>query len=211
MEAIWGKKTFDTIVTSFFPRYKIIYEDTVNNLMNISARKISLVSLFIAMSIVLTRLASIRIAIGAVEGIRIGFGKLPILLAGLILGPLYGAIVGGISDILGYVIQPIGPYMPHFTIISALSGIIPSLIMQTIGKKNYFFIKIALVVGITLFITDLTLTPYTLHLIFDIPWKILMIPRLISVPITIFVYTYIIHIFVHRKVIQFCQNYYHYL
>jgi riboflavin transporter len=179
--------------------------------MNISARKISLISLFIAMSIVLTRLASIRIAIGGVEGIRVGFGRLPILLAGFILGPLCGAMVGGISDILGYVIQPIGPYMPHFTIISGLSGILPSLIIQITGKNNYCFLKISIVVGITLLITDLFLTPYALHLIFDISWKILMIPRLISVPITILVYTYIIHIFIHRKVIQFCHSYYQHL
>nr|HPK87724.1 ECF transporter S component [Atribacterota bacterium] len=57
--------------------------------MNNSTRNITIVGLLVAMSIVLSRVASVRIAIGGVEGIRIGFGKLPIFLGSFMLGPLY--------------------------------------------------------------------------------------------------------------------------
>lgn len=167
-----------------------------------SASKISYISLLIAMSIVLTRLASIRIAIGGVEGIRIGFGKFPIILGGLMLGPLYGGIIGAISDMVGYIIQPIGPYMPHFTVISALSGILPSLLIHFLGRDDLNIFKFAVAIGFTLVITDLTLIPYALHVIFEIPWQVLMIPRLFSVPITIILYTYVIQLFVQRNIIQ---------
>ncbi len=169
---------------------------------HISARKISFISLLIAMSIVLTRLASVRIAIGGVEGIRIGFGKLPIILGGLMLGPFYGGIVGALSDMVGFIIQPIGPYMPHFTVVSALTGILPPYLFRIFGENNDHIIKIAVAIGATMGITELFLIPYTLHVIFDIPWQILMIPRLISVPITILFYTYITHLFIRRNVIN---------
>lgn len=174
--------------------------------MNISARKISFISLLIAMSIVLTRLASIRIAIGGVEGIRIGFGKLPIILGGIMLGPLYGGMVGAIADMVGYIIQPIGPYMPHFTVISALSGILPMFLFRILGENNYHITKILFAIGVTMVVTDLVLIPYTLHLIFGIPWKILIIPRLISVPVTIFLYSYVIHLFIRRDMIHIAHS-----
>ncbi|NLY05810.1 folate family ECF transporter S component, partial [Candidatus Sordicultor fermentans] len=67
------------------------------------------------LSIVLTRLASIRIPLGGVEVIRIGFGQLPVIMAGIYFGPGSGALVGGLSDFLGFFLNPMGPYLPHFT------------------------------------------------------------------------------------------------
>ncbi|MDD4363518.1 MAG: folate family ECF transporter S component [Atribacterota bacterium] len=173
----------------------------------ISTKNIAIVGLLIAMSIVLTRLASIRIAIGGVEGIRIGFGKLPIVLGGFILGPVYGAFIGAIADIVGYIIQPIGPYMPHFSVISALNGFLPITILHLIGgEEDYQLFKMAVAIGISIFVNDLLFLPYSLHLLFGIPWNILIIPRLFSVPVTIVLYTYIAHVFKNRNVIQFKQN-----
>ena len=174
--------------------------------MQISARKISFISLFIAMSIVLTRIASIRIAIGGVEGIRVGFGKLPIILGSLMFGPFYGGIIGALSDMVGYIIQPMGPYMPHFTIISGLAGILPTYLFRFLGENEYHITKMAISIGITIVLTDLILVPYSLHYIFEIPWQVLIIPRLISVPVTIFLYTYITHLFVRRDVIHIAQR-----
>ncbi|MFH0926580.1 MAG: folate family ECF transporter S component, partial [bacterium] len=84
--------------------------------MRISSHKITTMGLLIAMSIILTRIASLRIAIGGVEGIRIGFGGLPIILGGVLFGPLSGGLIGAISDVVGYFINPMGAYMPHFTL-----------------------------------------------------------------------------------------------
>ncbi|MDD3656493.1 MAG: folate family ECF transporter S component [Atribacterota bacterium] len=174
--------------------------------MNISTRNISLVSILVAMSIILSRIASIRIAVGGVEGIRIGFGKLPIILGSFIMGPFYGGLIGAISDFLGYLIQPIGPYIPHFTVISALCGILPVVLFRMLRGNEEHIINILIPVGITVSITELFLISYSLHIIFAIPWQILMIPRLISVPITIIIYSYLIHAFIRRKVVQVAHH-----
>jgi ECF transporter S component (folate family) len=175
--------------------------------MKISSHKITTMGLLIALSIILTRITSLRIAIGGVEGIRIGFGKLPIILGGIIFGPLAGGIIGAFSDLLGYFINPIGVYMPHFTLTSALTGIISVAVLHLIRRKdesNIWELGIAITVGQV--ITSIILIPYFLHSLFGLPWKILMPPRIIGVPIHIFIYTYTINLFLKRKCLIYSNN-----
>ncbi len=63
--------------------------------------------MLISLNIDLRRIASIRIAIGGIEGIRIGFGALPVILAGIMFGPTAGGIVGAAGDMVGYYINPL--------------------------------------------------------------------------------------------------------
>ena len=155
----------------------------------------------IALSIILTRIASLRIAIGGVEGIRIGLGKLPIILGGIIFGPLAGGLIGAFSDLLGYFINPIGVYMPHFTLTSALTGIIPATILILMRKEepNVFDLGLAITAGQV--ITSIILIPYFLNILFGIPWKVLMPPRIVAEPIQIFIYTYTINIILKRNIL----------
>ena len=169
--------------------------------MKISSHKITTMGFLIALSIILTRIASLRIAIGGVEGIRIGLGKLPIILGGIIFGPLAGGLIGAFSDLLGYFINPIGVYMPHFTLTSALTGIIPVTILILMRKEepNVFDLGIAIIAGQV--ITSIILIPYFLNILFGIPWKVLMLPRIVAEPIQIFIYTYIINIILKRNIL----------
>jgi ECF transporter S component (folate family) len=166
--------------------------------MKISSHKITTMGLLIALSIILTRVASLRIAIGGVEGIRIGLGKLPIILGGIIFGPLAGGMIGAFSDLLGYFINPMGAYMPHFTLTSALTGIIPAtiLILMKKNEPNIFDLGIAITAGQV--ITSIILIPYFLNILFGLPWTILIAPRLIAEPIHIFVYTLTISLILKR-------------
>ena len=169
--------------------------------MKISSHKITTMGFLIALSIILTRIASLRLAIGGVEGIRIGLGRLPIILGGIIFGPLAGGLIGAFSDLLGYFINPIGAYMPHFTLTSALTGIIPAaiLILMRKDEPNIFDLGIAITTGQV--ITSIILIPYFLNILFGLPWKVLMLPRIISEPIQVFIYTYIINIILKRNVL----------
>ncbi len=171
--------------------------------MKISSHKITSMGFLIALSIILTRVASLRVAIGGVEGIRIGLGGLPIILGGIIFGPLAGGIIGAFSDLLGYFINPMGAYMPHFTLTSALTGIIPALVLKLSQKNepNVLELGIAIAAGQT--ITSLILVPYFLHILFGLPWVILMPPRIIGVPVNIFLYTVAINLLLKRNILIF--------
>lgn len=150
-------------------------------------RDIAFVGVLIAMGVVLTRFASIRIAIGGIEGIRIGFGTFPTILGGLLLGPFPGALIGALADIVGFMLSPMGPYFPHFTLTAALYGLLPGLLVRLPlrSKTARLFLAVALPqVGV-----GCILTPYFLHTLFAMPWKVLLLPRLVSTPVNVLVYT----------------------
>lgn len=147
------------------------------------------VGLLTTLSIVLTRLASIRIPLGGVEAIRIGFGQLPVIMAGIYFGPGAGALVGGLADLLGFFLNPMGPYMPHFTLTAILHGLLPGLIFHHTSQS--LTLRIFWSIAIPQIAVGIFLTSYFLHSIFGIPWNILILPRLVSASLQIFIYFYL--------------------
>jgi ECF transporter S component (folate family) len=63
--------------------------------------KISLSALFCAFTIILTKLLSIQ-NIASLPFIRISLGPTMVTFSGILLGPIYGGIIGFLSDLLGY-------------------------------------------------------------------------------------------------------------
>jgi len=172
--------------------------------MKISSRKITTMGLLMALSIILTRIASLRIAIGGVEGIRIGLGKLPIILGGILFGPLSGGVIGAFSDIIGYIINPLGVYMPHFTLTSALVGIIPALVLKLFNKKDDLkILELGIAITAGQVIVSLMMIPYFLNSIFGLPWAILMPARMIATPINILIYVYVIKTMLKRNIFSY--------
>lgn len=143
-------------------------------------KELVFLALLVSLNIVLTRIASIRIPIGGIEGIRIGFGGFPIILAGILYGPIAGGLVGAVGDILGYFINPIGPYMPHFTLTAALTGIIPAIILIPNKKPIPSFVELLIAIGIGQIITSIILVPYFIQLLFKVSLTITLPPRIIS-------------------------------
>lgn len=61
--------------------------------------------------------------------IELRFQFLPVAMAGLLMGPAVGGMVGALTDILSYLVRPTGPYFPGFTLSSMLTGVIFGLIL----------------------------------------------------------------------------------
>ncbi len=166
--------------------------------MRFPTKQLVFMALLTSVSIILSRVASLRIAFAGVEGIRIGLGTLPIILSGLLFGPAAGGIVGAVSDLIGYFINPMGAYMPHFTVIKALTGIIPGIMIRINpeGYKNPLYI--AWIVFITHLVTSVVLTPYFLQLLFGIPVMVTLPPRIIALGIYTAGFPFIIHTLINR-------------
>jgi ECF transporter S component (folate family) len=145
-------------------------------------------ALLVSLNIVLTRVASIRLSIGGVEGIRIGFGGFPVILAGIMFGPAAGGIVGAVGDAVGYYINPMGPYMPHFTLTAALTGIIPALMLTPIKKTVPSFWQLLLAIGTGQLVTSIILVPYFLQMLFKIPMAATLPARIIGQALHVPVY-----------------------
>lgn len=121
-------------------------------------RTISLAGLFLALGIIFSRFLAGDLVIGGLSVLRISFGPVPIYLSGMLLGPVYGTITGVLADSLGYLVKPLGPYFPGFTLNSALSGLIPALFIRFYREKESW-LRLFLIVAITEIITALVLTP----------------------------------------------------
>jgi ECF transporter S component (folate family) len=155
-------------------------------------RDMVVLSLLICMNVVLTRIASIRIPIGGTEALRIGFGALPVIFAGLFFGPRAGAVVGALGDIAGFIMSPLGgAFMPHFTLTAALTGAIPPLMLKLFPHREHVadhsFLEILLAIAAGQIITSVLMVPWFLNMLFGVPFMATVFVRfqtqLIQIPL----------------------------
>ncbi len=137
-----------------------------------NVKKLVLASIFIALAIIFTRFTSFQLG----NYLRIGLGDLPILLAGIILGPLWGAAVGALSDVLGFFIMPLGDFfIPGITLSAAMWGFIPGIIVRKIfkNKTTWSILTACVTCGI---IIDIGMTPFWLSLAYGSLTYTVMLP-----------------------------------
>ena len=104
-------------------------------------QKITMAAVMIVLTIIFTRLLSIQ-NIPVIPFVRISLGPAVVILASLILGPIYGGIVGGAADILGIVLFPNGfDINPILTIVYAASGVLPIAVGRATKFFDYFLSK----------------------------------------------------------------------
>lgn len=91
----------------------------------ISVEMITVTAMLIAAEVVLSRFCSINS-----NALKIGFGFVPIVIAAVIYGPVTAGIAYGLSDLIGALLFPIGPYFPGFTACAALMGVVYGLFLH---------------------------------------------------------------------------------
>ncbi|MBQ7646327.1 MAG: folate family ECF transporter S component [Clostridia bacterium] len=134
----------------------------------IDLRKLVLCGIFAALGIVLGRsFCTVYIT----ESLKITLDKVPVLLAGIWLGPLYGAAVAAVSDIIGAAVLSSYGWTPLLTVSPVLMGLISGIthiyIRKIIEKHNIRYSKpvIILCTAITVVLTE-TLTSFLLQTLF---------------------------------------------
>jgi len=95
-----------------------------------ATRNLAMMAALTAMQIILARFLSIQ----ATDMLRISFESIPIILAGLWLGPVSGALVALISDFLGMMLFGNGAYFPPIVL-----G--PLMVAVLCGLSSRYFIK----------------------------------------------------------------------
>jgi len=87
--------------------------------------------LLTALSIILERFLGIM----PTPNIRIAFGNLPIILAGLLYGPVAGGIVGLLADFLGTTLFSSFAWFPPMALTPVIMGVVPPLIGRFMKKR----------------------------------------------------------------------------
>lgn len=96
-----------------------------------TTRTLVSLALLCAMEIILARFCVIWIT----HSIKITFEAIPILLAGILFGPVAGALVGAASDTLGAAFLSGLGWMPTLTVTPILLGALPGLLRPFLQKK----------------------------------------------------------------------------
>ena len=94
-------------------------------------RVICICSIMVAMYVALD-LFQIQLA----PQIVISFSFIPIAITGWLLGIVPAAVVGGISDILSFIIKPTGSFFPGFTLTAILTGVVFGLVLYGAEGKS---------------------------------------------------------------------------
>lgn len=95
---------------------------------------LTLMAILIALQVV-TRFLTINVF----PWLRISFTFLPIAAASMLLGPVPGALVGGLGDVVGFFAFPTGgSYFPGFTVTNVVMGLIYGLFLHGAYKEFSF-------------------------------------------------------------------------
>ena len=98
-----------------------------------SLRRLCFAAILAAMSLVLGKF--LQIPHPFQEFIRISFENLPVLLAGISMGPIVGALVGAVADLLGCVLYGYS-INPIVTLGAASVGLISGFLARYVVKKS---------------------------------------------------------------------------
>lgn len=157
-----------------------------------SPYKLIVSGLLVAISIILTRIFSANLVIVGVSAARISIGFVPIILAGILLGPWFGLAAGALADVLGFFIFPSGTYFPPITLTSALVGLLPWLLFKIFYRRP-LWLKTLLAVGVTQIACSMFMQTFWLSILLGSPYIGLFIPRALITLITIPVYSVLLY------------------
>ena len=119
-------------------------------------QKICLAGLFIALIVILQKVVAINYLAFA-PFVRISFGgPALIIFASVLLGPIYGGLIGAASDLLGYLIFDPRMYPPYlqitaiYTLLGVASYYVFSFVYSIKNRKALSIIEIAVLTAIWL-------------------------------------------------------------
>ena len=142
-----------------------------------SAQTLAIAGVLVAMNIVLSRFVSIPIG----TSLRISVSSVPIILAGIWLGPLAGGCCGFLGDLLGCLISGYAPN-PLLSVSAILMGVLPALLLKLFrvnsakSTENKFvsfvllYLRFLAAIGLTMLVTSQGISTYGLALMYGQPF-----------------------------------------
>lgn len=128
--------------------------------------------LLIAIEIVLNRFASFN-----VWNLKIGLAFVPVMLSGMLMGPVKAGIVGALSDFLGAILFPIGAYFPGFTFGAFLKGVLYGALLY----KKQSVLNITITSLIDQLVISLFVTSIWISILYGSPYMGVVYTRLVQV------------------------------
>lgn len=160
-------------------KIKLQFVDSFHELRNL--KTLAMTAMLLAIAVVLG-----FYTLQLTEYIKIGFAFIANELTGMMFGPVVGSVMGGLADIVKYLVKPTGPFFPGFTISGFFAGLIYGLILY---KKPLSLKRIILANGLVTVLINLLLNTYWLTLLYGNAFVALLparaVKQIIMLPIEI--------------------------
>ena len=134
----------------------------------ISTKMLAVMGVLIALEVVIAHFVTFR----PTQTMKLSLDFLPIVIAGVMFGPVPAMIIGMLADVLGAFIFPVGPYFPGFTVTAALTGLVYGLLLH----RDQSMIRIVIAVAIQQWVLSLLLNTFWLKVLYGMPY----IPTLVG-------------------------------
>lgn len=105
--------------------------------------------LLLAIQMVLSSYGVIEVT----DSLKISLAHLALAPTAILFGPAAAGLQGALSDMLGFILKPSGPYFPGFTLTAALLGVIYGLLLYKTERKLWQIILARVLVCLLLNIT----------------------------------------------------------
>lgn len=121
-------------------------------------RTVTTVGLLLAIQMILSSYGVIEVN----DSLKISLAHLAVAPTAMLFGPVAAGLQGALSDVLGFLLKPTGPYFPGFTLSAALLGVIYGMLLYKTKRSAWQIIAarvivcVAINIGLnTLFLTML--------------------------------------------------------
>lgn len=165
-------------------------------------KKIVYAALFIAIGVIISRFFSIQLPI-----LRIGFGFIPTMLAGVFFGPFFGGIINAAIDVIGATLFPMGSFFIGFTISAFLCGVIYGIFFY---KKEITYKSVIISVILKIVLVDIGLNTLWLSMMtgkaFMVLLPIRLVKNIVFIPIETIVFMTIVYSLKNTSLVRKINN-----
>lgn len=109
---------------SFLNLFKLSFGEITGQKPSLNVLNIVVVGMLMAISM---GIESMTIQLG--PGLKINFAFLALAAIGMLFGPSIAFIAGGMCDVLGFMVHPQGGFLPLYTLIGCLQGLIYGIVL----------------------------------------------------------------------------------
>lgn len=144
-----------------------------------TAKDICTLAILIAITVLLAIYGTLRIG----SGIKISLKFISVFVTAALFGPLWGGTVGALSDIIAFIVNPVGGmFLPQITMVEFLYGFTYGLFFFNMGSWQGFktMLKVVLCVIFQISLLNLGLTTYFLMPVMKMSFDSLLVMRSVS-------------------------------
>ncbi len=145
---------------------------------DISVRDLCMMAMLIALTMILSTISG-YLRIG--DSIKFSISFISVYIGAAFYGPIAGGAIAAIADIISFVMNPTGPYIPVFTVMEFVNGCFFGLLLyrEVFEKKSISkIVVLALICSLMQFLVNMFWRTYELSRMYNFPFWIKFLERL---------------------------------